>query len=207
MTATGRSEARIPNDFYGTPSYTVHRLLERLDLPGGAWLEPSAGAGNIIRAVNAVRRDVKWTAVEHGEATRDALLDTGATVFSSTNFLGWAPLRRFSVCLMNPPFKNALAHVQHAMTMADVVVALLRMNWLCSEDRHAWMSANTPDLYVLPQRPSFTGVGVDSTEYAWMVWGRGGRRLEMLALTDLSQRNADREELIARGQMQFAVCQ
>lgn len=32
------------------------------------------------------------------------------------------------------------------------------------------MQRHTPDVYVLPQRPSFTGKGTDSTSYAWFVW-------------------------------------
>lgn len=32
------------------------------------------------------------------------------------------------------------------------------------------MRSHTPDIYVLPNRPSFSGKGTDSIEYAWFVW-------------------------------------
>lgn len=47
---------------------------------------------------------------------------------------------------------------------------LLRLNFLGSQRRAAWLRAWTPDVYVLPRRPSFTGRGTDSCEYAWCVW-------------------------------------
>src|SRR5260370_30448823 len=56
---------RHESDFYATPRWTVHRLLEVLHLPGGNWLEPGAGEGDLIRAVAETgRNDINWTALE-----------------------------------------------------------------------------------------------------------------------------------------------
>jgi len=75
MSATGRGRERDEHDFYETPAWCVHRLLEAVpQLPGGAWLEPCAGKGAIIRAVNEVRKDpIHWTAVEIDPSHRDDL--------------------------------------------------------------------------------------------------------------------------------------
>lgn len=60
---------------------------------------------------------------------------------------------------------------RHNPTMSDVVCMLLRVNFLGSQKRAAWMRANTPSVYVLPKRPSFKSDGkTDATEYAWFLW-------------------------------------
>lgn len=46
----------------------------------------------------------------------------------------------------------------------------LRLNFLGSKKRCKWLQADMPDVYVLPNRPDFTGDGGDATEYAWFVW-------------------------------------
>ena len=46
---------RRDRDYYPTPSWCVRALLETVDLPTGTWLEPTAGDGAIIRAVDEYR--------------------------------------------------------------------------------------------------------------------------------------------------------
>ena len=186
--------AQIPDEHYPTPAWLVDRLLEAVDLPGGHWLEPSAGDGAIIRAVNARRQDVQWTAVElrpmRSELLCAAVDATGKTpaeaykpaiVHSPQDFLTWKPNtdrvvmndeRSFSVCLMNPPYSLAAEFIERALYMADVVAAPLRLNFLGSEARAQWFEyvVGMPDVYVSPNRPDFSGQGGDSCEYAWMVW-------------------------------------
>ena len=84
-----------------------------------------------------------------------------------------APAQPFDVALGNPPFNLALEVIQHAMTMSSVVCMLLRINFLASQKRAAWMRRYTPSIYVLPKRPSFTGGKTDACEYAWFCWGLG----------------------------------
>ena len=36
-----------------------------------------------------------------------------------------------------------------------------------------WMRENTPCVFILPNRPSFTGNGTDAAEYGWFVWSNG----------------------------------
>ena len=48
---------------------------------------------------------------------------------------------------------------------------LLRINFLGSQKRYDFWQQFPPDgLYVLSKRPSFTGKGTDSIDYAWFVW-------------------------------------
>ena len=71
------------------------------------------------------------------------------------------------------------------------VVLLLRLNFLGTRGRAAFMRRHPPAVYVLPDRPSFTGKGTDSIEYAWFVWPRERREagtIRVLATTDKDQR-------------------
>ncbi len=181
-------------DFFPTPAFPVHRLLERLPLPGGRWLEPGAGDGAIIRAVNAARADVAWTAVELREECRTVLEETGAQV-EIGNFhelAGDRWQRAFDVAMLNPPFSDALRFVTRCFALADWVVALERLNWIESQQRHEFFSACMPDIYVVG-RIDFNGGGGDSIPYAWFVWPPGDRRrargtIELLAQTPSVER-------------------
>jgi hypothetical protein len=48
---------------------------------------------------------------------------------------------------------------------------LLRLAFLESKRRfNFWQQYPVNKLYILSQRPSFTGKGTDATAYAWFVW-------------------------------------
>lgn len=208
MSATGRGAERQEADFYATPAWCVWRLLERLPLPHGDWLDPCIGDGAIPRAVrdwpgnDNGRLTPRWTGVE----LRHTPLHTSGLVaaYHRADFVerDCPPLgqRRFDVCLTNPPYSLALDFVRHARRRARIVAMLLRLNWLESDDRAWWLDAhpsNTPDVYVLPNRPSFKGNGTtDATAYAWMVWTAGRQRpaqIQVLDPTPLAVRRAFQE--------------
>jgi len=196
VSATGRGALRRPADFYPTPSWCVARLLDVLPLPGGAWLEPSAGDGAIIRAVNARRADVDWIAIEARPECEAPLRAAGADTFIA-DFLGpevgWPGRTRFfDVAILNPPFTHAQAFIDRCKALGSYVVALERLNFLEGEERCDWLRADAPDVYVLPNRPSFTGEGTDSIAYAWFVWtperSRAAGTLRVLPLTTAAER-------------------
>lgn len=169
-------------DFYPTPAWCVHRLLEAVDLPDGAWLEPAVGDGAIVRAARTLRSDLDWSGMDIREGAVRGL--------PSTDFLTQKPPRYpwYDVVITNPPYNQALEFVKQSMLFGTTVVMLLRLNWIASKKRHAFVREHPPDIYVLPNRPSFTGKGTDSIEYAWFVWGQGGGRLQVLDLTPLEER-------------------
>ncbi len=172
---------RRPADYYPTPGWCVDRLLAALQLPGGAWLEPSAGDGAIIRTVNRKRLDVEWTAVELRVECGERLASTGAHVVIA-DFLHYAPTaanhgRRWNVALLNPPFSLAMPFVEASLSVAEHVVVLQRLNWLEGKKRNPFFRRHAPDVKVLPDRPSFfDGAGTDSCAYAWFHWRRGEDR-------------------------------
>ena len=64
MSATNRRAERKAYDFYATPTDVVLNFLEKQNISklkgnGGVILEPSAGNGNIIKALNTYCKDKK----------------------------------------------------------------------------------------------------------------------------------------------------
>lgn len=184
MSATGRGERGGGGaDFFPTPAWCVDWLLRAVDLPGGWWLEPSAGEGAIIRAVNARRADVAWTAIEIREEAmplltravaaggRTGLTDRDDFLTAATRY---AHVHRHDVVCGNPPYAEAAEHVARALSCAPIVAMLLRLNFLGSQKRRDFWRRHPADVYVLSERPSFDGDGTDATEYAWFVWGQCG---------------------------------
>jgi hypothetical protein len=189
VSATNRGGRRSPADFYATPEWCVRRLLETVTLPGGAWLEPAAGDGAIVRAVQ--RPNVNWDLWELRPSERAALQksDPRARInvgdFLEAARAGGLRRKRYAVAITNPPFRLAQEFIDGCLACADNVVMLLRLNYLASKARWEFMSTHTPDVYVLPNRPSFTGRGTDSIEYGWFVWQRTRRaegRVKVLGL-------------------------
>ena len=180
---------RIPDDDYPTPLYCVRRLLEALPLPGGHWLEPSAGDGSIIRAVNELRADVQWAAVEKRLSCMARLAELPGTRHCIDDFLGWNSIsaratwpQHFDVALGNPPYSWAQEFVERCLGLADHTVMLLRLDFMASAKRHGWLLRNPFDLYVLSNRPQFRFDGSDKTEYGWFHWPGTGH-LRLLNLT------------------------
>lgn len=99
--------------------------------------------------------------------------------------------RRINWIVGNPPFslmrlnprtgKEVLTsvaeeHVRRALSLADNVAFLLRLNFLGGDERlDLWKHHPVKHVHVLAQRPSFTDGGTDSCEYALFVWETGWR--------------------------------
>ena len=196
MSAAGRNlpeNERRADDFYATPPWCVESLLVGCPLPGGRWLEPTAGDGAIVGEVLRHRSDVEWHLVESrteelhcgggllSRMLRDDFPIEHVASLEIRDFLTTPPpTQPYDVALGNPPFSLALEVIQHALSMSRIVCMLLRINFLASQKRATWMRENTPSIYVLPRRPSFTGGKTDATEYAWFMWDRKPARVVIL---------------------------
>jgi hypothetical protein len=201
MSSTNRGGQRSPSDNYSTPSWCTRRILEAVSLPGGVWLDPGAGSGKIIRAVNAVRSDVVWDAVEVRDECLPDLVSAGATTMI-TSFLEFGALslpRRPDIILTNPPYRLAEEFIDLCLPLAKVAtVMLLRLNYLGSQRRSDFMRRFPPDVFILPNRPAFTTnkkgkMSTDSIEYAWFYWPSGKPRqsgsIRVLASTSKTERD------------------
>ncbi len=185
MSSTSRGGERIADDFYATPAWCTDALLRRIGpLTGKRILEPSSGDGAIVRRLLLAGADpvhVLGIEIDDGRATTTEA--SGIDVWRST-FERWAAGETpygfpdfFDLVVMNPPFSLAQHHVELAISLlapGGLCCALLRVAFACSKKRASFRAAHPFDLLVLASRPSFTGAGSDSADYAWFLFGTRG---------------------------------
>jgi len=174
MSSTNRGSIRSLADEYPTPQWCVERLLEAVTLPNGQWLEPCAGSGEIIKVISRQNIKARWTAIEISPEYSKTLVEVvgqeGDVVITDFLQMPCSDIFKVDVAITNPPYSRVMDFVTKSMQLADWVIMLLRLNFLGSLKRAKFFHRHMPDVYVLPNRPSFTGEGTDSTEYAWFVW-------------------------------------
>jgi hypothetical protein len=181
---------------YDTPAWAVHALLDAIgpDLPTDRpWLEPCAGNGSIICAVEEYGFQPEWDAIDiepRGECGPTGDLIARADFFDWHDNLpakATSP-KRYAVVPSNPPYRLAYQFAVRCVAVSTWTALLLRLNWLAgAEDREpergAFLDRTRPDVFVLPNRPKFTRdgrpiqdehgnvkKGVDATDYGWFVW-------------------------------------
>ena len=199
MSAKGRKraapievEAYADAEFYPTPASAIQPIIDSplLVLPGGRWIDPCVGTGRIPSAINASRPDISWLLCDIDERHRphiEGVMRNGDELLPFGDFVNRAwTHKRAAVSAFNPPFSLALAFVLASMERAHEVLMLQRLNWFGTKQRSVWLARHCPDVYVLPERPSFTSDGgTDSAEYAWFHWPTSEeRRCGQIAVLD-----------------------
>lgn len=176
--ATGR----VKNDAYYTPDLLAQKAVSWLLRDGYLWtgmsvLEPSAGRGAWVRAA----RQIEPSHVVACDIDSDRMPDLSQEACEPVlaDFATHEFGRRFDAIIGNPPFVHAEAHVRRALGLRDpvgVVAFLLRLAFLESKDRMPfWREHPASKVYVLSERPSFTGGQTDNSAYAifaWATWRR-----------------------------------
>lgn len=181
-----------PPNFLTTPAWCVHRLLERVALPGGEWLDPSAGDGAVIRAADAVRSDVVWSAIEEDPACDRWLARCVDARRLIGSYLTCPPAPwRYHVIITRPRVEGARDVVQKALAEAHHVAALLPLDFLASREHVVFLQTNPPDLFVLPDQIT-SAAGGGEVAMAWFVWGperhRARGELDVLDTTSRAER-------------------
>jgi hypothetical protein len=185
MSATGRGRVRNKDDFYETPEWCTRAILPHLK-PGPV-LDPCCGEGAILDVVNDEwalagnqRVTVDTIGIEIDRARWATATRTGHHVFHRDALAPekWDLPHTKCQVITNPPYSLAMEFILRAAIEVPNQdrAFLLRLNFLGSQKRAKWLRGNTPDVFVLPKRPSFTpDKKTDATEYAWMIWGPGRR--------------------------------
>lgn len=182
MSVTNRGTIRKENDFYPTPAVVIETFLDNYHIGDNGEitkiLEPCAGNGNIIKALQE-RGYTSIKAVELRKEEAENLNNMlGYGNFAIADFLTLNPkhIGDIDVVITNPPFSLAMEFLQKSLEIVKddgKVILLLRLGFLASRKRFGFMRENPPtEMYVLNQRPSFTGKGTDAQEYAWFVWDK-----------------------------------
>lgn len=195
MSSTGRKKKdgstteRRASDFYATPRAPIQSLLDNtpelvLAMHDRVILEPCAGTGNIIRAIDEiVHPDIKknFVAIELEGEFRKHLTDLKAYLYCPQDYLEWQPI--VATCfeqynnligITNPPFSIWKPIAEKMLKECQIVALLLRLGVLGSKKRNQFWQDHNPWINVLSDRPSFTEDGkTDSDYYAWFIWGLG----------------------------------
>ena len=112
--------------------------------------------------------------MELREEERDGLERFGEVYIE--DFLKWNKdkNKKYKTIITNPPFTLAKEFLEKCFEIADEdtdIIMLLRLAYLESKKRHDfWQIHPVKQLYILSDRPSFTGHGTDATAYAWFIW-------------------------------------
>lgn len=187
MTSARARADRVENDAYYTPDDLARVLVGLLPIANAnRVIEPSVGGGAFVRAIREhapramvvgfdVNPDAPGLAICDGAAVGD-WSTIAETVWPADWIVG------------NPPYTHAEAHVASALAVGGGVAMLLRLAFLEGGKRFSWWRANGHRLhavYVLAERPSFTGGSTDSAAYGWFVWGpaprEGGPTIDVLS--------------------------
>lgn len=178
MSATRRSKTRVDLDQYNTPqnlalACCAQLLADGWVAPGGVVLEPSAGTGNFMFAVEDTLAPMRVEGVEiqrreYAEHTVHCL------DFEDFKEVGW------TLIIGNPPYTHAERHTRHALSLlgpGGTLAFVLRIGFLESLERAPlWREHPPVAVYSIRPRPDFTGNGGDQTAYGLFVW-RNARRL------------------------------
>jgi predicted RNA methylase len=169
VSATNRGAVRPEHDFFETPAWCVRAIAAEVMPRSGRVLDPCAGSGAIIRALQeADDCPTRYNAIEIDRRHEASLLSlfarTGGPSIAWGDALGpeaselvWS--LPFSLVIMNPPFSLALEFVQRAIAAQrphnGTTAVLLRLGMLETESRASFWRENAADLYALSRRPSF----------------------------------------------------
>lgn len=172
VSSTNRGENSTEN--WETPKWCVRRLVEEIWLPPGEWLEPMAGNGRIIQAINDDRPGAfRWTACELRVACLPELKKQSGIIDLSCpiDFIKtWSPHKHqgktvenprisfFDVGITNPAFSVSMQALSKMLSICEHVVMLQRLNWLGSgtnNGKNDFLRGCMPDVYMLPDRVKF----------------------------------------------------
>lgn len=161
---TANRAKRVAGDSYPTPDALALKIAQAHDarsdtLVPRAILEPSAGSGAFVRAARACWPGARVTAIEPDPDKRLTLHNAGTDTAHVGTLETFAHAPVYDLILGNPPYSLAQRHVALCLDLlapGGSLVFLLRLAFLASQKRAAFLRANPPlRVDVLSGRPSF----------------------------------------------------
>ena len=180
ISATNRGSKRVESDNYSTPMKTINTFLDHW-YPTNYMkvLEPSAGCGNICRAIKDRYPDTYIVANEIRKE-ENVNLTQCADEIHNLDFLQFRNNmnnnEEYDLIIGNPPFSLAQEFLEKCFEIASDktdIVMLLRLAFLESRKRYDfWQNHPVSKVYILSERPCFINGRSDATAYCFMVWGK-----------------------------------
>ena len=218
MSSTTQGGRETGADNYPTPEWAIKRFLEAwsgIGEIGNRWLEPAVGDGVITETVDKYVKGIEWTTCDIRD-TSPSLRRLGLDDHHTGDFFRLPEFQpgarpKWDCAILNPPFRLTMEFIVRCLALDQVVPVMQLMSYMGTEDRNAWFVDHMPDLYVIPNRVSYTGDGkTDSVESAWHVWGPhphvGVSELRLLNDTPLAERKRGRRRVVrARDEMETAL--
>lgn len=170
------NDGRRSDDDYYTPRPLAKRLMDKLFeqnfiRPTQTLVDPHCGSGVWLdefakRGYPLIGADISADA----EALKRYPDDTFQHNFEDP--WPFAAHQSEDWIIGNPPYAEAEKHVRQALDIATQGVAfLLRLAFLSSQQRLSLFRLHPPtEVWVLVERPSFTGKGTDQYDYAFFIW-------------------------------------
>lgn len=167
MPTTKRSVDLDGPDFYPTPKWATHALIENENFSGTIW-EPACGDGAMSEVLALTGQDVVSSDLYdrgYGESGVDFLTAAG----------------RHANVITNPPFHSAEGFLAKGLEVAEQKVALLlRLAFLEGGNRQRTIFSRVPParVWVFSERITFypkgaKRAGSGTVAYAWFVWDKG----------------------------------
>jgi hypothetical protein len=153
-------------DFYPTPAWATHALLDNESFEGNVW-ECACGNGAMSQIIGAAGYDVYSSDLYdrgYGEAGVDFL----------------EAQKEFDNIITNPPFNSAEGFAKTGLKLArNKFALLLRLAFLEGANRANTLFADNPParVWVFSERITFYPAGAvqqgsGTTAYAWFVWDK-----------------------------------
>lgn len=171
---------KIRDGFFPTPQPIIDEMLREVAVIGDLVLEPSAGDGAIIKAVQAYAPGTKvdWFELNPERAEQCRALNSGIGVCA--DFLTITPNPVYDTVLMNPPFENGqwMEHIMHAwkfLAVGGVMIAIAppgtdAPRTAKEKEYAAWLAAHTWVSFDLPEG-SFKASGTAVSTRMLVVYG------------------------------------
>jgi len=164
---------RIKHDAYFTPEKLAKRLVSLLPIDSRhKVLEPHVGGGAFASAIKDTGAHLTGSDIQETSAGFE-ICDEKIVC----NFLHHDYQNKFDFVIGNPPFNDALDHVQRALSLTKStggVGFLLRIGFFASISRFEfWQKHPAKKVWVLAERPSFAHGTTDAQEYAFFYWTPG----------------------------------
>lgn len=125
------------SDFWPTPMEVACQMLEAIDVKGKKILEPSAGSGNLVKALQAAGANVIACEID----TRLQKIVASMCPLIGDDFLKLSAIdiSHIDAIVMNPPFSKGSTHIKHAWEIAPPGCQIVSLcNSATLENEYSW---------------------------------------------------------------------